>query len=197
MQKNQTKRLVLLALFIAIEVVLWAVPNLGLIRIFTIEITTLHLPVIIASIVLGVKEGMIIGGVFGLLSMITATQTPLPFAAFFSPFAKGGNVFSLLIAFGPRILLGFIPGYLFRKVKNPNQIHAMIFSVFATILHTILVLSLCVLFFKSIFMLTFNINEALIFKAILGVIAVNGVGEAIAAGVFGVIAFRLNQIGGK
>lgn len=197
MQKTQTKRLVLLALFIAIEVMLWSVPNLGLIRIFAIEITTLHIPVIIASIVLGTKEGVILGFVFGLLSMITATNTPLPHAAFFSPFATGGNIFSLLIVFGPRMLLGFIPGYLYRQFKKPTMLHASIFALIATIIHTILVLSLCVLFFKPIFTATFQIQDDAIFKVILGIISVNGIAEAILAAFLGGVAHRLKPLGGK
>jgi len=84
--KNNTFRLVLTAFFLAILILLASVPFLGFIPLGIINATTLHIPVIIASIVLGPKLGAFLGGAFGIISMIRSTVivTPLSFA--FSPF---------------------------------------------------------------------------------------------------------------
>ena len=57
MNNKKTKNLTLLALFIAIEAVMVMVPFLGFIPIGPLRATFLHVPVIIAAIVLGTKQG--------------------------------------------------------------------------------------------------------------------------------------------
>ena len=56
MNHKKTKNLTLLALFIAIEAVMVMVPFLGFIPIGPLRATLLHVPVIIAAIVLGTKH---------------------------------------------------------------------------------------------------------------------------------------------
>lgn len=73
------------ALFVAIELVLMFTP-LGFIPLSAIKITTMHIPVIIAGIVLGVKGGSLIGAVFGICSVINATINPVPTSFVFTPF---------------------------------------------------------------------------------------------------------------
>ena len=69
MNNKKTKNLTLLALFIAIEAVMVMVPFLGFIPIGPLRATLLHVPVITAAIVLGTKQGCLIGLVFGLSSL--------------------------------------------------------------------------------------------------------------------------------
>ena len=60
--KEKTFQLVLTALFLSVMILLASVPFLGFIPIGPINATTLHIPVIIASIVLGPKIGGFLGG---------------------------------------------------------------------------------------------------------------------------------------
>ena len=106
---KNTRTFALTAMFLAIMILL-AVTPLGFIPIGPINATTMHIPVIIASIVLGPRLGGFLGGTFGLISMIRSTviQTPLSFV--FSPFipvigTDHGSLKALLIAFIPRILI--------------------------------------------------------------------------------------------
>ena len=55
MKNKKTKDLVLYAMFIAIEMLLVFIPFLGYIPIGPLRATTLHIPVIIAGIILGKK----------------------------------------------------------------------------------------------------------------------------------------------
>ena len=61
-QKDKTFQLVLTAFFLAIMILLASVTFLGFIPIGPLNATTLHIPVIIASIVLGPKLGAFLGG---------------------------------------------------------------------------------------------------------------------------------------
>ena len=85
MNKKKTKNLVLLSLFIAIEVVMSNVPFLGFIPVGALRATTLHIPVIIAGIVIGKNQGAFVGLVFGLCSLFTNTITPTVSSFIFSP----------------------------------------------------------------------------------------------------------------
>ena len=97
MNNKKTKNLTLLALFIAIEAVMVMVPFLGFIPIGPLRATLLHVPVIIAAIVLGTKQGCLIGLVFGLSSLLMNTMQPTVTSFVFSPFISG-SVLSAVIA---------------------------------------------------------------------------------------------------
>ena len=75
--------------------------------------TTIHIPVIIGSILLGPQKGAVLGGVFGLTSLINNTLYPTATSFVFSPFysagAFKGGWASLIICFAPRILVGVTP----------------------------------------------------------------------------------------
>lgn len=194
MKQNTTKRLVLLALFLAIEYMLFSIKSIGLIKIFTIEITTLHIPVIIASCILGIKEGMIVGAFFGFLSFMEASTVPLPHAFLFSPLAKNGNFFSLIIAFVPRIILGFIPGFILSKLKK-SFTTTIVASTFASIIHTVLAVSMMGIFFLEPMTILYGGNSDALIKGFITLISVNGVVEAILAGICGVVVYRLQKMG--
>ena len=76
MNKQKTKNLSFMSLFIAIEILMVMVPFLGFIPIGPLRATTLHIPVIIAGIVLGKKQGAGIGLVFGISSLVINTIQP-------------------------------------------------------------------------------------------------------------------------
>ena len=118
----KTRRLVEVALFSAIVVVLATVPFLGYIPLGFINATTIHIPVILASVLLGPKEGAMVGGVFGLTSLVKNTVQPNLTSFVFTPFyAVGdvsGNFWSLVICLAPRILVGVVPYFVYRLVKK-------------------------------------------------------------------------------
>ena len=120
-KKSETQRLTLAAFFVAIEIVL-TTTQLGYLPIGPISITTMHLPVILAGIILGPGYGSVIGAVFGLTSVLNATFRPGLTSFCFSPFISIGNVSgnfaSLLIAFVPRIFLGWFSGVLYRILNG-------------------------------------------------------------------------------
>ena len=150
---NKTKRLALLSLFIAIELVLMLTP-LGYIPIGPLKATTLHIPVILITLLLSWKEGAIIGAVFGFTSVVMNTITPTPVSFVFSPFYSlgefQGNFSSLIIAIIPRIAIAFVAYGVFvylKKWKVKESLSVILASIAGSLCNTILVMSGIFIFF--------------------------------------------------
>lgn len=181
---SQTQKLTLAAFFVAIEIVL-TTTQLGYLPIGPISITTMHLPVIIAGIVLGPLYGAGIGTVFGLTSVLNATFRPGLTSFCFSPFISVGNVHgnfaSLLIAFLPRIFLGWFSGVFYnllrKKVQKP-WLCAMISGGVNTLIHTLLVMGMIVIFFGQAYSEAVNIPVGSIIAIVVGS---NGIWEIMLA----------------
>jgi uncharacterized membrane protein len=187
MKNNQTKRLVLVAFFVAIEIVLAMTP-LGYVPIGPIRATTIHIPVIIASLVLGYKEGAIVGLVFGLTSLFNNTFNPTALSFVFSPFIEiggySGNFASLIIVLVPRVFLGITPYFFLKVFKKLNiNLNLFITSILSTLIHTFLVLGMIVIFFGPQFANLRGTDMSGVITFIIGIITTNGIVEAIVAGI--------------
>lgn len=186
---KKVKQLVLAAFFVAIEVVLALTP-LGFIPIGPIRATTMHIPVILAGILCGKKEGASLGFVFGLISLLMNTFNPTVTSFVFSPFISvggmQGNFFSLLIVFGPRIFLGYFSNVMYTWLKKvwKNDIASIAVSAGVnTMIHTILVMGGIYIFFGEPYGAAKNMTLAGVRTFIGGVIAANGVMEMIVSAI--------------
>lgn len=194
-QSKRVRKTVLFALFIGIEVVLIMTP-LGFLPIGPITATTLHIPVILISILLGIKEGMILGFVFGLSSMLMSTFNPSLFSFCFSPFYSigevNGNFYSLLIAFVPRIAIGFVSGSLFilLKDKMSENISILLSALIGTLTNTILVMGGIYLFFGHEYAQISGFAYETFMNVIKVTICTNGVMETILACVIALPVYR-------
>lgn len=185
-KKKQIQRLTLAAFFVAIQLIMGFTP-IGYIPVGAISITTMHLPVILAGIVLGPAYGAATGFVFGLTSMINATIKPGITSFCFSPFITiggvHGNFASILIAFGPRIFLGWFSGILYRLLvkKNNNWVlSATITAALNTLIHTLFVMGLIWLFFGTQYANAAGIGVGAV---IITVLTSNGILEIILAAI--------------
>ncbi|MDD3142530.1 MAG: ECF transporter S component, partial [Lachnospiraceae bacterium] len=104
---SQTLGMVQVALFSAIIVILAFTPFLGYIPLGFTRATIIHIPVIIGSLMLGPKKGAVLGGVFGMTSLINNTINPTVTSFVFSPFYSLGDIHgglgSIIICLVPRI----------------------------------------------------------------------------------------------
>ncbi len=185
-QKEKTRRLVYLAMWTALTLLLGFVPWLGYINIGLISITTVHIPVIIGAVMLGPVDGAFLGGIFGLTSLIQATFTPLPTSFMFSPFVPFGNFYSVIIAMVPRILVGVVAAYLFiiiKKVDKWGYFASLAAGIGGALTNTLLVLGLTYVFFGDKFASANKIPFKDLLKALLTVVATNGIFEAIFAAI--------------
>ncbi|MEG0177499.1 MAG: ECF transporter S component [Erysipelothrix sp.] len=189
MKSTQLKTFVYLAFFIAIEIVLMLTP-LGFIPIGVIRATTLHIPVILAGILLGSKYGAAVGFVFGLMSLFINTTQPTITSFVFSPFVSiggtSGNFASLLIVFGPRIFLGFFSGWLyqfFNRLKWNSTLNVSLTAIINTLIHTVLVMGSIALFFGQPYAAAKGVTINGLINLILVVISTNGIAEMILAAI--------------
>jgi uncharacterized membrane protein len=175
--KNTSKSfdIAILGIFIAIMVIIHLLSKIVYsFWPFPIQPTLVHIPVIIGSIILGWRKGAFLGFVMGMISFLNSTLAPIPTSFLFSPFVPHGNVWSLFVAFVPRIIVGILPFFIYQLAKN--RLGAGLAGLVGSATNTVLVLS-------SAFLL-FNNQLNMTFKALIAtIIATNSIAEAIAAAV--------------
>lgn len=176
------------ALFAALIVALSFLPFIGYIPLGFTNATTIHIPVILGSILLGPKRGAVLGGVFGLTSLINNTLYPKVTSFVFTPFFSGGvaegDIGSLVICFVPRILVGVVPYYVYKFLSRRDRRRPLALAVagFAgSLTNTLLVMNLIYLLFGEQWAAAQGKASEFLYGVILGVIGVNGVPEAIVA----------------
>jgi len=157
------------AAVIAIVLLLGLTP-IGYIPVGSLQITTVHVVVIVIAIILGLKQGIIAGLVFGISSIITALMTPNLFTPIF---------LNPLVSIIPRILLPIIAYYLFTlfhkilKGKMSKRLSLTISSVIAatisTLIHTVMVVAL-IWVFRG---MSADLLDATLLPIIIGLLTVN------------------------
>ena len=190
-RKRDTRWIVGVAMLVALQLVL-QLTGIGLIPLPLINATTLHIPVIVGAVLFGPLAGALLGGVFGLCSMWTATMTPTLLSFAFSPVlaaensGMAGAVKAVWIALGCRILIGVVSGWLWialKKLRASDFIALPVVGVAGALTNTALVMG-------SIYFLLrpeFAAAKKVAIEAVLGLVMVtvttSGVAEAIAAAV--------------
>lgn len=191
MRNKKTKNMAFMSLFIAIELLMVMVPFLGFIPIGPLRATTLHIPVIIAGIILGKEMGAVIGLVFGLSSLVVNTIQPTVTSFVFSPFISG-SVMSLIIAIIPRILIGYIAGLIYEHWHHKNDLAVMSISAFCGALtNTVLVLGGIYFLFGSQYASAIGKSYQELFPYLIGIIVTNGLLETITGTIIAVAVARV------
>lgn len=188
-----TKGIVQLALFAAIIIVMAFTPFLGYIPIGFTRATIIHIPVIIGSLLLGPKKGASLGFIFGLTSFINNTLNPTVTSFVFTPFYTlgqfRGGIGSLIICFVPRVLVGILPFYVYRWVKKVSHKKGIsnwgliLAGISGALVNTILVMNFIFVFFRDEYASSNGIAANVLYRFILSIIGINGIPEAIAAGI--------------
>jgi len=184
-------RLVVLAMFTAI-IILMAFTPIGFIPLPHMRATTIHIPVIVGALLLGPKHGAVLGFIFGLMSLINNTINPGITSFVFSPFYSlpgqdRGSWLALIVVFVPRILVGVIPWYVSAGLKKVTggrfmPVNWAVSGVVGSLTNTLLVMHLIFFLFGEDW---HSVREGTgaIYAVILSIIAINGVPEAVVAGV--------------
>ena len=188
MVKKDTRWMTSVALMAAIVILLANTP-LGMIQLPIIKATTVHIPVIIGAVMLGPLAGAILGGIFGICSMISNTMAPSLLSFAFSPFMSTtgivGAVKAVWISVGCRVLIGVVSGWLWILLKkiHLNRYAALAVTGFVgSMTNTVTVMG-------SIFVLLMNeyasarnvVGAKEVFGLIMVTVTSSGIPEAIAA----------------
>ena len=127
---------------------------LGYLQIAPISVTTLHILVIVAAMLFGPLDAVIVSLVFAMTSMWKATSTSTELGdLIFSPFFSGNPVGSIIMTIGTRIAFALIAGYVFRwyfsKKRRHEYLGISLLAVAATLVHNALVYACMSYFFGA------------------------------------------------
>ena len=188
-KKHDTKWMVSVALMAAIVVVLANTP-LGLIPLPITKATTVHIPVIIGAILLGPTAGAILGGVFGICSMISNTMTPALTSFAFSPFLSTTGIIGALkaiwVSVGCRILIGLVAGWLWlllKKIKTRQMLWLAVTGFVGSMVNTLSVMGSIYFLFAQQYAEAKEVALTAVWGLIMGTITAAGIPEAIVAAV--------------
>lgn len=179
-----------LAILIGIEAIFCFTP-LGTIQIGPIAATLAMIPVIISSLLMGPKIGGILGFTAGLFSFTywTIIAPSNPTAIMFTPFHTYGEISSywtLVICFVPRTLTGILPAIILKLFdKNPklNILGLSIASIIPSLINTLLVLFGTYFLWGEKYASANSIEYAALIGLIGTTILINGIPEAVVAGI--------------
>ncbi|MBU5595245.1 ECF transporter S component [Amphibacillus sp. MSJ-3] len=189
------KNFTLTAIFVSI-ILLAAFTPFGFIHLGVIKATIIHIPVIVAAIILGPKIGSFLGLIFGLTSIVINTISPTLLSFAFSPAipvlgTSNGSMWAIFVAIVPRVILGFIPYYIFKAIhksdtqkKLKQKTSLFITGLLTTFIHTFLVMGSISLIFNEAYAQAINAESTTaIIVAVLTVFFTNGLAEAVLAGI--------------
>ncbi len=188
-RKYNTQWMVGVALMAAIVILLASTP-LGMIQLPIIKATTVHIPVIIGAILFGPLAGSILGGVFGICSLISNTTAPTLLSFAFSPFLSTtgipGALKAIWISVGCRILIGLISGWLWillKKLKANDFVALPIVGFVGSMVNTVFVMGSIYLLFAQQYAQVQKVAITAVFGLVMATVGTSGVPEAIAAAV--------------
>ncbi len=189
-QREKLRTLTQMSLLTAIMLVMSFTP-LGYLPLGFMNATLMHVPVIIGGCVLGAKNGAVLGGIFGITSVVRATLEPLLTSFVFTPFYSFSDEFhgswvSLIVAIVPRICIGLVAGVVFsalEKTTKNQSLSLVAAGIAGSLTNTIGVMGLIYLLFGEQYANATSQSFDLLFAAILSIICINGVPEAIIAAV--------------
>ncbi len=162
---------------------------LGYLSLGFMNATTMHVPVILGACLLGPKKGALLGGLFGITSVVRATLEPTITSFVFTPFYSlnenfHGSPVSLIVAILPRICIGLVAGLVFQSVlnwrKNPS-LALLLAGIAGSLTNTIGVMGLIYLLFGEQYAAATEQAADLLLLAIMSVVCINGIPEAIIA----------------
>lgn len=144
---TKTLRMVQLAVLAAILLIMAFTP-LGYLRIGPVSITFLTIPVVIGAIVIGPAGGAVLGGVFGITSLIQCFGMDV-----FGTTLMGINpFFTIILCLVPRILMGLLVGLIFRALIGNTRLKTIPYAAAAlsgALINTILFVGALILFFGN------------------------------------------------
>ena len=193
--KTQTKQLTTLALMIAVMII-FAFTPIGSIPIGPLVISLQVIPVAICAVVLGPKGGAIAGAVFGLLSFLQCFGIGIP-SGMGMILVEINPFLAFVQRFIPRLLDGFIVGWIFKLIRKKNVYAACaVTGFFTAFLNTLFFMSALVILFGNTEYVQGLIGGKNVILWICAFVGINAVCEMVAATVVtGVVGAALHKAG--
>lgn len=184
-RKSKTYRIAILGILTAIIILQNFVPFLGYIPIPPLNPTIIHITVIVAAIVLGTREGMLVGFVWGIVRLFkayTMPASPLDLLLFTNP----------LISIFPRLMVGVVAGLVFAAFQKRGKEKTGMFaaSISGSLTNTVLVLGLIALLYGNEYASSLGVDPTNLMAVLAGVVATNGLAEAAASAIIAPLLSR-------
>ncbi len=149
------------------------------------------LPVIIGAVLFGWKKGAVLGGVFGLTSLIKNTIQPNVTSFVFSPFIpvfgeENGSFFAIIISLLPRIMIGVVSALVFSllsKIKLNSTVSSAAAGFLGSLTNTVLVMGGIYLFFGESYSAAKDIAYEALMATVAATITGAGITEAVVSAV--------------
>lgn len=177
------------ALMMAVVILLANTP-LGMIQLPVVKATTVHIPVILGAILLGPGAGAVLGGTFGICSLISNTMAPTLLSFAFSPFLSmtglSGALKAVWVSVGCRVLIGLGAGWfwmLVRRFKGKLALRLGITGFVGAMINTLAVMGSIYLLFAGEYAGAKGVAADAVWGLILATVFTSGVPEALAAAV--------------
>lgn len=175
MNRKQLNNFVLLALFAALIFLLGFTP-LGMIPLGFINVTVLCVPVVVGTLYMGPKNGLILGLAFGATSFINALIKP---SALVSTLMGASPLLCAVMSFVPRLMVPLVSWGVYRLISRFNShAAAAVGAACGSLTNTILYLGLMLLFYMQC-----GIDTAGVLGLIGGTALIAGTAEAVAAAI--------------
>lgn len=179
--KQKIARIVIMGLLTAILVVMSFTP-LGYLNIGPLSITLNIIPVAIAALTMGPVGGAAAGAVFGLTSFLQCVGIGLP-----SPFGVAlfgiSPIFTIITCFVPRILDGFLLGYINKFVSDVSNsiVSSFITGFAAALLNTVFFMTSLMLLFGKTSLIMDMRGEMNVIAFMCAFVGINAVFEIVAS----------------
>ena len=188
-KKKDTRYLTSVALMASVVILLANTP-LGMIHLPIVKATTVHIPVILGAVMLGPWAGAILGGVFGVCSLISNTVAPTLLSFAFSPFMSmtgiPGALKALWISVGCRIMIGVVSGWLWillKKCKVSQTAALPIVGFVGAMTNTAFVMGSIYILLAGQYAQARSVALDAVWGMIMATVVSSGVPEAVAAAV--------------
>lgn len=193
--RSKTAHLTLTALFVAL-ILLFGFTPVGMIPLGFINVTILHIPVIVGTLLLGLKTGLLFGACFGTVSALSAFGifgTPSTLAA---TLVAASPALALIMCYVPRLLVPVVTTLVYRLIARGrvNSKRAVPFAaVLGSLTNTVFYLGLMLLFYVIM-----GIDHANLLSLIGGTGLIAGTSEAVVAAIIATpVLAALWRIGGR
>ncbi len=175
-----TYKLTLFAILTAIEIVL-AVVNIPMPA--GLSITFNMIPVAVAGIAMGPMGGLVMGGVFGLISFLQCFGIFGSSAMGAALVNQSGVFLNFVHRFGSRLLMGLLAALIYRFLnrKTNTYVSCAVTGFFSAFLNTLFFMSFLVLLFNTTPYLQEKMAGRGFFAYIIAAVGINGLVEMIVA----------------
>lgn len=175
----------MMAIATAILLIQNFVPFLGNLPLPPLNPTIIHITVIVFTFLLGTRDGMIIGAIWGIIRMIRAFAMP---ASPLDPLIWTNPMIAVL----PRLLIGLTVGVTYQWLqKRWPSAHSLRISAFlGSLTNTVFVMLFIYVFFTEDIAYLMNIQMDNIVYGLLAIVVTSGIPEAIIAAIIAPIVVK-------